>query len=129
LDNSEQNILTTLLGQHGKKSFDYLVLNIVDCISVGYIRIDSGLPRSGAHRRALAQTIGNTQGLDINSSLSAEAHTQDLQFHRHQQLDNPNSARGLDNNFASDRGCDSTTTTRLHHRRLRRIDHAASDES
>jgi hypothetical protein len=26
---------------------------------------------------------------------------------------------GLDNNFASDRGCDSTTTTRLRHRRLR----------
>jgi hypothetical protein len=28
------------------------------------------------------------------------------------QHGNPNNARGLDNNFASDRGCDSTTTTR-----------------
>jgi hypothetical protein len=36
-----------------------------------------------------------------------------MRFRRHQQRDNPNSARGLDNNFASDRGCDSTTTTRL----------------
>jgi hypothetical protein len=33
--------------------------------------------------------------------------------------DDPNSARRLDSNFASDRDCDSTTTTRLRHRRLR----------
>jgi hypothetical protein len=36
---------------------------------------------------------------------------------------------GLDNNFASDRDCDSTTTTRLRHHRLRRIDRAAPDKS
>jgi hypothetical protein len=36
--------------------------------------------------------------------------SQDLRFHRHQQRDDPNSTRGLDNNFASDSGCDSTTT-------------------
>jgi hypothetical protein len=45
--------------------------------------------------------------------------SQDLRFHRHQQRDDPNSTRGLDNNFASDRDCDSTTITRLRHRRLR----------
>jgi hypothetical protein len=66
----------------------------------------------GSRHRALAQTIDNTRGLDINSHLSAEAHTKDLRFHRHQQHDNPNNARGLDNNFASDHGCDSTTSTR-----------------
>jgi hypothetical protein len=94
-------------GQLKEKYFDYLVFNIVD-----YVYVDCGLLRSGAHhRRALAQTIGNARGLDINSPLSAEAHTQDLRLHRHQQRDDPNSARGLDNNFAFDRGCDSTTTT------------------
>jgi hypothetical protein len=113
-DNSEKNILTTLLGQSGEKYFDYFVFNIVD------YSVNCGLLRSGAHRRALAQTIGNTRGLDINSSLSAEAHTQGRRFHRHQQRDDPNSVRGLDNNFASDRGYDSTTTTRLRHHQLRR---------
>jgi hypothetical protein len=54
------------------------------------------------------QTIGNARGLDINSPLSAKNNLQDLRFHRHQQRDDPNSVRGLDNNFASDRGCDST---------------------
>jgi hypothetical protein len=104
-----------------RKYFDYFGFNIVNYC---------GLPRSGAcHRRALAQTIGNARGLDINSPLSAEAHTQDLRFRRHQQRDDPNNARELDNNFTSDRGCDSTTTTQLHHRRLRRADHAAPDKS
>jgi hypothetical protein len=51
------------------------------------------------------------------------------QLRRHQQRDDPNNARGLDNNFASDRGCDSTTSTRLRHHRLRRADHAALDKS
>jgi hypothetical protein len=91
---------------------------------VGY-----GLPRSGARHRALTQTIGNARGLNINSPRSAEAHTQDLRFRRHQQRDDPKSARGLDNNFASDRDCDSTTTTRLHHRRLRPADHGTPDKS
>jgi hypothetical protein len=102
------------LGQPGEKYFDYFVFNIVNC----------GLLRSRARHRALTQTIGNARGLDINSSLSAENHLQDLRFHRHQQRDDPNNARGLDNNFASDRGYDSTTTTRLRHRRLRRADYA-----
>jgi hypothetical protein len=92
-----------------RKYFDYFAFNIVDC------GVNSGLPRSGAHCRAFAQTIGNARGLDINSPLSAETHAQDLQLRRHQQYGDPNSARGLDNNFASDRGCDSTTTTRLCH--------------
>jgi hypothetical protein len=115
-DNSEKNISTTarLLGQSGGKYFEYFVFNIVDYICVG-----CALQRLGALHRALAQTIGNAQGLDINSPLSAEAHTQDLRFCRHQQHGDPNSARGLDNSFASDRGCDSTTTTRLRHRLLR----------
>jgi hypothetical protein len=78
--------------------FDYFVFNIVD-FGVNY-----DLPRSGARRRVLAQTIGNARGLDINSPLSAETHAQDLRFHRHQQRDDPNNARGLDDNFASDRG-------------------------
>jgi hypothetical protein len=108
-----------------KKYFDYFVFNIVD-----YICVNCGLIRLGVHRRALMQTIGNTRGLDINSPLSAEAHTQDLRFRRHQQRDDPNSARGLDNNFVSDRGCDSTTTTRLPlYHRLRRANHAAPDKS
>jgi hypothetical protein len=88
------------------KYFDYFVFNIVD------YDVNCSLPRSGArHRRALAQTIGNARGLDINSPLSTKIHTQDLRFRRHQQRDDPNSARGLDNSFASDRDCDSTTTT------------------
>jgi hypothetical protein len=102
--------LSKLHGQLGEKYFDYFVFNIVDY----------GLPRSGAQRRALAQTIGNARGLDINSPLSAETHPQDLRFRRHQQHDDPNSARGLDNNFAFDRGCGSTTHHRLRPRRPRR---------
>jgi hypothetical protein len=118
----EKNILTTrrTARRTRRKYFDYFVFNIID---YGYV--DYGLSRSEARRRALAQTIGNTRGLDINSLQSAETHAQDLQFRRHQQCNDPNSARGLDNNFASDRGCDSTTATRLHHRRLRRAGHAA----
>jgi hypothetical protein len=87
------------------------------------------LPRTGARHRALAQTIGNARGLDINSPRSAEIHAQDLRLRRHQQRDDPNSARGLDSNFASDLDCDSTTTTRLRLRRLRRADHVAPDKS
>jgi hypothetical protein len=116
--------LSRLLRQLEEKYFDYFVFNIVD-----YIYINYALPRLVARHRVLAQTIGNARGLDINSSLSAEAHTQGQRFHRHQQRDDPNSARGLDNNFASDRGYDSTTTTRLRHRRLQRADHAAPDKS
>jgi hypothetical protein len=55
-----------------KKYFDYFVFNIVD------YGVNCGLLRSGARRRALAQTIGNARGLDINSLLSAETHTQNL---------------------------------------------------
>jgi hypothetical protein len=115
-----QNIFITLRGYisttsissttFGEKYFDYFVFNIVD------YGVNCSLLRSGAHRRrALAQTIGDARGLDINSPRSAENHLQDLQFHRHQQRDDPNSARGLDNNFASDRGYDSMTITRLRH--------------
>jgi hypothetical protein len=98
-----------------EKKFDYFVFKIVD-----YICVNCGLLCSGARHDALAQTIGNARGLDINSPRSAENHPQDLRFHRHQQRNNPNNARGLDDNFASDRDCDSTITTRLRHRRLRR---------
>jgi hypothetical protein len=52
-----------------KKYFDYFI---------DYIRVNYSLPRLGARRRTLAQTIGNARGLDINSPLSAGAHTQDL---------------------------------------------------
>jgi hypothetical protein len=58
--------LPELLVQLEEKYFDYFVFNIVDC------GINCGLPRSGARRRALAQTISNAQGLDINSPRSAE---------------------------------------------------------
>jgi hypothetical protein len=95
--------LTTLHGQLEEEYFDYFVFNIVD------YGVNCGLLNLGARRRALAQTIGNARGLDINSPMSAEVHTQDLRFRRHPQRDDPNNARGLDNNFASDR--DSTTTT------------------
>jgi hypothetical protein len=84
-----------------------------------YVYVDCGLICLGARRHTLAQIIGNARGLDINPPLSAEVHTQDLRFRWHQQRDDPNSARGLDNNFASDCHCDSMTTTRLCHRRLR----------
>jgi hypothetical protein len=43
------------------KYFNYFVVNIVD------YDVICGLPRSGARRRALMQTIGNARGLDINS--------------------------------------------------------------
>jgi hypothetical protein len=79
------------------------------------------------HARGLVivQTIGNTRGIDINSPLSAKTHAQDLQLRRHQQRDDSNNAQGLNNSVASDRDCDSMTTTRLRHRRLRRTDDAA----
>jgi hypothetical protein len=109
--------LTARRGQLEKKYFDYFVFNIVD-----YIGVNCGLLRSGACRHALAQIIGNARGLDINSPLSAEVHTQDLRFRRHQQHGDPNSARGLDNSFASDRDCDSTTTNRLRHHRQQLAD-------
>jgi hypothetical protein len=38
------------------------------------------LPCSGARRRALAQTIGNARGLDINSPLSAKNHLKTYDF-------------------------------------------------
>jgi hypothetical protein len=115
---NRRNISTTLLGQLEEKYVDYFVFNIVDC------GVNCGLPRSGAHRRALAQTIGDARGLDINSPRNAKNHHQDLRFRRHQQRNDPNNARGLNNNFASDRGCDSTTATRLRH-----ADRAAPDKS
>jgi hypothetical protein len=71
--------ISLLLGQPGEKYFDYFVFNIVD------YGVNCGLLRSGARRRALAQTLGNDRGLDINSPLSAENHPQDLQFRRHSQ--------------------------------------------
>jgi hypothetical protein len=109
MDNSEKNISTTLLGQLEEKYFDYFVFNIVDC----------DLPRLGARRRALAQTIDNARGLDINSPQSAENHSQDLRLHRHQQHNNPNYAWGLDSSFASKHGYESTTITHLPlHRQL-----------
>jgi hypothetical protein len=73
-DNSEKTISTTMLGQLEEKYFDYFVFNIVDC------DVKCGLLRSGAHRCALAQIIGNAWGLDINSLRSAENHHQDLRF-------------------------------------------------
>jgi hypothetical protein len=66
--------LTSLLGQSEEKYFDYLVFNIVDC-GVNY-----DLPRLGTRHRALAQTIGNTRGLDINSPRSAENHLKTCDF-------------------------------------------------
>jgi hypothetical protein len=121
MKNSSVTILhgTTLLGQLGEK-------NISTTLS-------SRLLTTACHARgliaALVQFIGNARGLNINSTRSAEDHPQDLRYRRHQQRDDPNNARGLDNNFASDRDCDSTTTTRLCHRRLRRANHAAPDKS
>jgi hypothetical protein len=62
-----QNIFITLRGYisttsissttFGEKYFDYFVFKIVNC----------GLIRSEVRHRALAQTIGNARGLDINS--------------------------------------------------------------
>jgi hypothetical protein len=103
----------------------------IDVLS--HCRVVELTPRqlSGARRRALAQIIGNARGLDINSPRSAKNHPQDLRFRRHQQHGDHDNARGLDNNFASDRDCDSTTATRLHLRllRLRRANDGAPDKS
>jgi hypothetical protein len=59
-----------LVEQLGEKYFDYIIDYSVNC----------GLPHSGARHRALAQTIGDAWGLDINSLQSAETHTEDLRF-------------------------------------------------
>jgi hypothetical protein len=59
-------LLAEPIGQSGEKDFDYFVFNIVD------YGVNCGLLRSGAHHRALAQTISNARGLDINSPRSAE---------------------------------------------------------
>jgi hypothetical protein len=69
---------------------------------------------SPSHTRA----FGTARGLDIISSLCAEAYAQDLRLRRHQQhtrkrRGDPNNARELDNNLAPDRGCDSTATIHL----------------
>jgi hypothetical protein len=61
--------------QLGEKYFDYFVFNIVDYICVG-----CALQRLGARRHALAQTIGNARGLDINSPLSVENHLKTCDF-------------------------------------------------
>jgi hypothetical protein len=102
LDKSEKNILTTSSSTSSITSA-LTAAHYVRGLAVAYSR----------------KTIGNARGFDINSPRSAEAHAQDLRLHRHQQRDDPNSARGLDNNFAFDRDCDSSITTRLRHRRLR----------
>jgi hypothetical protein len=57
-----------------RKYFDYFTFNIVDC------GVNCGLIRSGARRRGLVQTIGNVQGLDINSPRSAEITLQTCDF-------------------------------------------------
>jgi hypothetical protein len=73
-NNLKENISTTIARRltarttRRKKYFDYFVFKIVEC----------GLPCSGARHHALAQTINNTRGFDINLPLSAENHLQDL---------------------------------------------------
>jgi hypothetical protein len=61
-------------GQPEENIFDYFIFNIVD-FGVNY-----DLPRSGACRRVLMQTIGNAQGLDINSPRSAKITFKTLHF-------------------------------------------------
>jgi hypothetical protein len=87
----EKGSESAVLGQSGEKYFDYFVFNIVDCGSAMLGGSTSPRPcdfvdisntaiqqHSGARRCTFTQTIGNARGLDINSPLSAEAHTQDL---------------------------------------------------
>jgi hypothetical protein len=123
IGNSQHQRVTRTARTTQRKYFDYFTFNTVD------YSVNCGLIRSGARHRALTQTIGNARGLDINSPRSAENYHQDLRFRRHQQHDDPNSVRGLDNNFASDRDCDSTIITWLRHHQLCRADHAAPDKS
>jgi hypothetical protein len=78
----------------------------------------------GARRRALAQTIGNARGLDINSPGVRKITLKTCDFIDISNATIPTTLGGS-NNFASDRDHDSTTTTRLRHRRLRCIDYAA----
>jgi hypothetical protein len=106
-DNSEENISIT------SSSISSTAALTAACYARGLVI---------AHSRKLS---ANAWGLDINSLLSTEAHTQDLRFCRHQQHGDSNNARGLDDNFASDHNCDSTATTRLRHRRLCHADYAA----
>jgi hypothetical protein len=63
-----------MYGQLEEEYFDYVVFKIVDC------GVNCGLSRSGARRRALAQTIGKARGLDINSPRSAENHLKTYDF-------------------------------------------------
>jgi hypothetical protein len=74
------------------------------------------------------------RGLDINSPLSTETHAHDLRLNRHQQHDNPNNARGLDNNFASELAAvlwqQPAVSTSIRCIDLDRgVDHAAPDKS
>jgi hypothetical protein len=125
-DNSNKNILTTqqttsistTFGSSTTCSSSSASTPSASTTSRRYVRRLCLATLRGSPSRTRANDRQRS-GFDINSPLSTEVHTEDLRFRRYQQRDGPNNARGLDNNFASDRGCDSTTTTTylpLHHR-------------
>jgi hypothetical protein len=113
-----------------EKYFDYFVFKIVDYIAP--LRV-SAVPcyargLAVAHSRKLSATVGGS----ISTRPGVRKITlKTCDFIDIKQRDDLNSARGLDNNFASDRGCDSTRATRLHLRllQLRRANDGAPDKS
>jgi hypothetical protein len=105
-----------------KKYFDYFIFNIVDCACYARELV-------AAHSRKLSATLrGSTSTRPGVRKIILKVYDF-VDISTHKQHDDPNNARGLDNNFASDRDCDSTTTTRLHYRRLRRADRGATNKS
>jgi hypothetical protein len=98
-DNSEKNILTTL------SSTSSTTTSTAACYARGLVIM---------HSHKLSSTLGGStstrpgvRNITLRPTISSTC----------KQHGDPNNARGLDNNFASD--CDSTTTTRLRHCRLR----------
>jgi hypothetical protein len=107
-----------------RKYFDYFVFNIVDC-GVNY-----GLSCSEARRRRTRANYRQRSGARHQLAPECGSSYSRPTISSTSERDNLNSARGLDNNFTSDRDCDSTTTTRLpRHHRLRRVNHGAPDKS
>jgi hypothetical protein len=95
-DNSKKNILTTLSSTSSTTSS-----STAACYAWGLAAV---------HSRKLSTTL---EGSTSTHLWVRKLILKTCDFVDMSNKTNPNSARGLDNNFASDRGCDSMTTTRL----------------
>jgi hypothetical protein len=111
-----------LLRQPREKYFDYIVDYITPLRASTMPCHARGL--TVVHSCKLSATLGGS------TSTRPEVRKITLKIYDFIDISNatiPRNARGFNDNFASDRDCDSTTTTR--HRRLRRADHATPDKS